>query len=168
MNPRAAPKTHGRAASKGDDPLEPPRRAKDTRARGEQGGMTPFDAPVYAAIMSLAVPSLHGVHGLTRTQRSALAFGVCLLLALGAASSGALAVRSRPATPELHAEGLAVGPGGLVVEVGPDTALVPGSRVLAGMPDSLALAQQQADWLAAGTVPQVDRSGRRPGPRGPA
>jgi glucoamylase len=105
--------------------------------------------------MSLAAPSLLGIPEPTRTQRSVLAVGLCVLLALGAAGSGVLAARSRPATVHLHAEGLALGPGGTVLEVGADAALVPGSRVLAGMPDSLDLARQQEDWLAAGTVPQV-------------
>ena len=93
---------------------------------------------------------------LGRTQRG-VAIGLCLLLALGAAGSGLLAVRSRPAILPLHAEGLAVGSGGAVVELRRDAALVPGTRVLAGMPDSPALAQQQSDWLAAGTVPQLTR-----------
>ena len=92
---------------------------------------------------------------LSRTQRSMIMVGLCVVLALGAAGAGVHVARSRPATLDLHAEGLALGAGGTVVEVGADVALVPGSRVLAGMPDSLDLARQQADWLAAGTVPQV-------------
>ena len=114
------------------------------------------DAPQYAAVMSLAVPSLLGMPELTRTQRSLLAVGLCVLLALGAAGVGVLAARSRPATVRPACRGARARAGrDRCVEVGADAALVPGSRVLAGMPDSLALARQQADWLAAGTVPQV-------------
>ena len=37
LNPRGAPTTHGRAQySKGDDPLDPPRRANNTRARAQR------------------------------------------------------------------------------------------------------------------------------------
>ena len=100
----------------------------------------------------------------TRTQRSVLAVGLCVVLALGAAGSGMLAARSRPATLTCMRRAWRSGPAGAVVEVGADAALVPGSRVLAGMPDSLALARQQADWLAAGTVPQVTGPGQRSGP----
>ena len=67
-----------------------------------------------------------------------------------------LAHRNRvDAAIPLDAAAVAVGPGGALVEVSAADALVPGSRVLAGMPDSVDLAREQAAWLAAGTVPRV-------------
>ena len=40
--------------------------------------------------------------------------------------------------------------------------VVPGTRVLAGTPDTERLVAEQRAWLAAGTVPEV--AGLRPGP----
>ena len=71
-------------------------------------------------------------------------------------SSSSLLVSISTTTIPLHAAAVALGPGGALVEVAATDALVPGSRVLAGMPDSLDLAIEQAAWLAAGTVPRVN------------
>jgi glucoamylase len=80
---------------------------------------------------------------------------LCLLLIVMISSSTLLARRHLDTTIPLHAAAVAVGPGGALVEVAAEDALVPGSRVLAEMPDSLDLAREQAAWLAAGTVPRV-------------
>ncbi len=130
--------------------------------------MIPFDAPVYAAVMSLAVPSLLGVHELTRTQRSALAVGVCLLLALGAAGSGALAVTQSPSHARTACRGSGArawwrcGRGGSRYRAG---AGKPGARRNAGQPRRRPAAGRLA---RRGHRPAGDRSGQRPGPRGPA
>jgi glucoamylase len=71
-------------------------------------------------------------------------------------SSSLLAHRNLDTTIPLHAAAVALGPGGDLVEVAAADAVVPGSRVLAGMPDSLDLAREQAAWLAAGSVPHVN------------
>ena len=70
-------------------------------------------------------------------------------------SSGVLAYRNRVTAIPLDSAAVAVGPGGELVEVSAADDLVPGSRVLAGMPDSAELARKQAAWLAAGTVPSI-------------
>src|SRR5512133_648900 len=79
---------------------------------------------------------------------------LCLLVIAMIGSSGVLAHRNRVTTLPLDAVAVAVGPGGGLVEVSAADVLVPGSRVLAGMPDSLDLAREQAAWLAEGTVPR--------------
>ena len=89
------------------------------------------------------------------SQRGPLIAALCLLLIVIIGSSGLLAHRTRIASVPLHAATVAVGPGGNLVEVGAADELVPGSRVLAGMPGSSDLAREQAAWLAAGTVPRV-------------
>jgi glucoamylase len=90
-----------------------------------------------------------------QSQRGALTACLCLLLIVMISSSSLVAHRNLDTTVPLDAAAVAVGPGGALVEVAAADALVPGSRVLAGMPDSLELAQGQAAWLAAGRVPQV-------------
>lgn len=55
----------------------------------------------------------------------------------------------------LHGSTVAVLPDGTVDIVAADTPLVPGSRVVAGAPESADLAAEQAQWLAAGRVPRV-------------
>ena len=90
-----------------------------------------------------------------RTQRRPLVVLFCLLVIAMIGSSGLLAHRNRVAIIPLDAVTVAVGPGGDLVEISDANALVPGSRVRAGMPDSMELARQQAVWLAAGTVPRV-------------
>jgi glucoamylase len=88
-------------------------------------------------------------------QRGSLTACLCLLLIVMISSSGLVAHRNLDTTIPLDAVAVAVGPGGGLVEVASADALVPGTRVLAGTPDSLGLAREQAAWLAAGTVPQV-------------
>ena len=80
---------------------------------------------------------------------------LCLLLIVMISSSSLLAHRNLDTTIPLDAAAVALGPGGALVEVAAADALVPGSRVLVGMPDSLDLAREQTAWLAAGSVPQV-------------
>jgi glucoamylase len=88
-------------------------------------------------------------------KRRQLVAVLCLLVIAMIGSSGLLAHRNRATTLPLDAIAVAVGPGGGLIEVAAADALVPGSRVLAGMPDSLDLAREQAAWLAEGTVPSV-------------
>ena len=90
-----------------------------------------------------------------QSQRGPLTACLCLLLIVMISSSGLVARRNLDTTIPLGAAAVAVGPGGALVEVSAADALVPGTRVLAGMPDSPDLAREQADWLAAGNVPQV-------------
>src|SRR4029453_5209427 len=99
------------------------------------------------------------VSGLPRERQSyrgPLTACLCLLLIVMISSSSLLVRRNLDTTIPLHAAGVALGPGGALVEVAAADALVPGSRVLAGMPDSVDLAIQQAAWLAAGAVPRVN------------
>ena len=90
-----------------------------------------------------------------QSQRAGLTGCLCLLLLVMISSSSLVAHRNLDTATPLDAVTVAVGPGGALVEVAAADALIPGSRVLAGMPDSLGLAREQAAWLAAGTVPQV-------------
>ena len=90
-----------------------------------------------------------------QSQRGALTACLCLLLVLMISSSSLVAHRNQDVAIPLDAVTVAIGPGGALVEVAAADALVAGSRVLAGMPDSRELAREQAAWLAAGTVPQV-------------
>jgi glucoamylase len=90
-----------------------------------------------------------------QSHRGALAACLCLLLIVMISSSGLVAHRNLDPTIPLDAAAVVVGPGGALVEVAAADAIVPGSRVLAGMPDSLDRAYQQDAWLAAGTIPQV-------------
>jgi glucoamylase len=89
------------------------------------------------------------------SHRGPLAACLCLLLLVLISSSSLMAHRNLNATIPLHAAAVAVGPGGALVDVAATDALVPSSRVLAGMPNSIDLAREQAAWLAAGTVPRV-------------
>jgi hypothetical protein len=98
-------------------------------------------------------PALSGER--KRTQRGPLAILLCLLVLALIGSSGLLAQRNRSATVPLDAVAVAIGPGGGLVEIAAADGLVPSSRVLAGMPDSLDLAREQAAWLAKGTVPSI-------------
>jgi glucoamylase len=90
-----------------------------------------------------------------RTQRAWLSAVLCLLIIAMIGSSSLLAHRNRVTTIPLYAITVAVGPGGGLVEVAAADDLVPGSRVVAGKPNSLDLARKQAAWLAEGTVPSV-------------
>ena len=88
-----------------------------------------------------------------RGYRSVAAAGLSLLLIVGLAGGARyLAVRNRPSWVPLHADTVALGPGGQVVEANADQ-LVPGTRVLASAPDADRLVAEQQAWLTAGTVP---------------
>ena len=90
-----------------------------------------------------------------QSQRWPLTACLCVLLIVMISSSGLVAHRNLDPAIPLHTVAVAVGAGGGLVDVAAADALVPGTRVLAAMPDSLELAREQAAWLAAGTVPQV-------------
>jgi glucoamylase len=105
------------------------------------------------AVLTLE-PALPGER--KRSQGGPLEVVLCLLVIAMITLTGLLAHRNRVMmTIPLHAITVAVGPGGNLVEVTATDQLVPGSRVLAGMPDSDDLAREQAAWLADGTVPRV-------------
>jgi hypothetical protein len=103
------------------------------------------------AVLTLE-PALRAVR---QSHRGPLTACLCLLLIVMISSSGLVAHRNLDTTIPLDAVAAAVGTGGALVEVAAADALVPGTRVLAGLPDSLDLAREQAAWLAAGTVPKV-------------
>jgi glucoamylase len=103
------------------------------------------------AVLTLE-PALSGDR---HSHRGPLTACLCLLLIVMISSSSLVAHRNLDTAIPLDAVTVAIGPGGALVEVAAADALVPGSRVLAGTPDSLGLAREQAAWLAAGTVPQV-------------
>jgi glucoamylase len=103
------------------------------------------------AVLTLEPALPRGRHG----HRGPLTACLCLLLIVTISSSGLLVRRSLDPTIPLDAAAVAVGPGGALVHVAAADELVPGSRVLAGMPDSTDLAREQSAWLAAGTVPQL-------------
>jgi hypothetical protein len=93
---------------------------------------------------------------LKRADRQLLIIVLCLLLTVGATGSAYLVRRTSPNAQVLGQTTIAVGAAGAIVEVVTPDALVPGTRALAGLPESGRLAQEQLGWLAAGTVPQVD------------
>src|SRR6187200_2577992 len=94
------------------------------------------------------------------SRRAPLAWFLGLLLILMIGSSTVLAHRNVDAAAvPLDAAAVVVGPGGELTQVSGVDALVPGSRVLSGMPESVDLAREQAAWLAAGTVPRVSGLG---------
>jgi len=101
--------------------------------------------------------ALPGERGGSRRGSLGICLGLLLILMIG--SSGLLAHRNRATVIPLDAVAVAVGPGGQVIKVAAVNELVPGSRVLAGTPESSELASEQADWLASGTVPQVSGLG---------
>ena len=103
------------------------------------------------AVLTLE-PALSGDR---QSHRGPLTACLCLLLALMISSSSLVAHRNLDPAIPLDAVTVAIGPGGALVDVAAADALVAGSRVLAGMPESRELAREQAAWLAAGTVPQV-------------
>ena len=92
-------------------------------------------------------------------RRGPLAWFLSLLLILMIGSSTVLAHRNFDAAIPLDAAAVVIGPGGELTRVFGADALVPGSRVLSGMPESVDLAREQAAWLAAGTVPRVSGLG---------
>jgi glucoamylase len=82
-----------------------------------------------------------------------------LMLSLAGATSCA-ALPQRPARLDLHAGTIAVGGDGLVQAVPDDPELlVPGTRVLRGVPDADRQVAAQRAWLAAGFVPAVTELG---------
>ncbi|MCW2810472.1 MAG: glycoside hydrolase 15-related protein, partial [Friedmanniella sp.] len=85
---------------------------------------------------------------------------LCLVVVVSLCGSGFVTGRYARPVP-LHADTVALGAGGRVVEVPGEAGdlLVPGTRVLAGVPDSARLAAGQRAWLAAGTVPVVPELG---------
>ena len=91
-----------------------------------------------------------------RGQPGPLLVLLCLLVIAMIGSSGLLAHRNRIAIIPLDAVTVAVGQGGDLVEISDANELVPGTRVRAGMPNSVDLARQQTAWLAEGTVPRVN------------
>lgn len=93
--------------------------------------------------------------GSQQSRRGPLTACLCLLLVVMISSSSLVAHRNLDTGIPLGAVTVAIGPGGALVEVAAADALVPGSRVLGGMPDSLEVAREQAAWLAAGTIPRV-------------
>ena len=93
---------------------------------------------------------------LKRADRLLLIIGLCLLLVVGTTGSAYLVRRASPGARVLAQTTIAVGAGGAIVEVVAPEALVPGTRVLAGLPESGRLAREQLGWLSAGTVPQPD------------
>lgn len=99
----------------------------------------------------LALPA-GAPRSLSRASRSALIGGLALLLVTGLAGVGYLAVRGRTAYFPLYAETVALGEGGVVVQASADE-VVPGTRVLAGTPDTARLVAEERAWLAAGSVP---------------
>ena len=108
------------------------------------------------AVLTLE-PALPGERGGSRRGSLGICLGLLLILMIG--SSGLLAHRNRDTVIPLDAVAVAVGPGGQVIKVAAANELVPGSRVLAGTPESSDLASEQADWLASGTVPQASGLG---------
>ena len=89
------------------------------------------------------------VSGLPRerqSHRGPLTACLCLLLIVMISSSTLLVRRNLDTTIPLHAAAVAIGPGGALVEVATTDALVPGSRVLAGMPDSVNLERAAELW----------------------
>lgn len=77
-----------------------------------------------------------------------------VLLALSVGSGAAVLVdRTRPTFGALDQSGIAVGADGAVIAIDADAALVPGTRVVAGTPQSERLATEQLAWLAVGTIP---------------
>jgi glucoamylase len=93
--------------------------------------------------------------GLAPPQRRFVALALVLLLLSGMVGGGVLLERSRPSAVVLADTGVAVGADGRVVELRPGDSLIPGTRVLAGQPDSERWAAEQGAWLAAGRVPVV-------------
>ena len=103
----------------------------------------------------MAVLALEPAMPGSQQSRRGLTACLCLLLVVMISSSSLVAHRNLDTAIPLDAVTVALGPGGALVDVAGADALVPGSRVLDGMSDSLELAREQAAWLAAGTVPQV-------------
>jgi hypothetical protein len=102
----------------------------------------------------LALPDAARAPDLGRLSRSLVVAGLGLLLITSLAGVGYLVVRTRPAEVPLHADTVAVGSNGQVVEARAAD-VVPGSRVLVGTPDTERLLAEERAWLAVGTVPEA-------------
>lgn len=102
----------------------------------------------------VAPPAVALPPDLGRVSRSLVVAGLGLLLVTSLAGVGYLVVRGWPAELPLHADTVALGAGGQVIEARAAD-VVPGTRVLAGTPDTERLVVEERAWLAAGTVPAV-------------
>jgi GH15 family glucan-1,4-alpha-glucosidase len=100
----------------------------------------------------VALPGLVRPPSLGRASRSLVMAGLGLLLVTSLVGAGYLVVRTRPVELPLHADTVALGAGGQVIEARAAD-VVPGSRVLAGTPDTERLLAEEQAWLAAGTIP---------------
>ncbi|HET9872773.1 MAG TPA: glycoside hydrolase family 15 protein [Propionibacteriaceae bacterium] len=107
---------------------------------------------------SPAEPAVAGGSG-AGTRRRRLVLALCCLL-VAVVGLGSYVVDQRRAVVPLYAGTVAVGAGGIAVEV-PDEPdlLLPGTRVLRSAPDAARLAAEQRRWLAAGSVPSVPELG---------
>lgn len=85
--------------------------------------------------------------------------GLALVVALVLVSSGASASTVRDRYFPLDAETVGIGADARLGRVREADRLLPGSRVLAGTPDSLRERAAERAWLAAGTVPVVPELG---------
>ena len=102
----------------------------------------------------VALPGLVRPPSLGRASRSLVMAGLGLLLVTSLTGVGYLVVRTRPADVPLHADTVALGAGGQVTEARAAD-VVPGSRVLAGTPDTERLLAEERAWLVDGTVPEA-------------
>jgi len=102
----------------------------------------------------VALPDLTPAPHLDRAFRSLALAGLGLLLITSLAGAGYLVVRTQPAVLPLHADTVALGADGQVTEARA-AQVVPGTRVVAGTPDTHRLLAEERAWLAAGTVPEV-------------
>lgn len=100
-----------------------------------------------------------GAEARPRRRTSVGALLVCALLVLAVCSAGSARAGIGHAYFPLASGTVALGAGGAVVAVDSAARLVPGTRVLAGTPDSARLAAEQRDWLASGTVPDIPELG---------
>ena len=86
--------------------------------------------------MAVVVGALHAPGpDLARFHRSGVVIALSLLLVIAFAGVGVTASRFRPPAVPLHADTIALGPGGVVTEAAAAD-VVPGTRVLAGTADT--------------------------------
>ena len=105
--------------------------------------------------MAVVVGALHAPGpDLARFHRPGVVIALSLLLVVALAGVGVTAARFRPPAVPLHADTIALGPGGVVTEAAAAD-VVPGTRVLAGTADTDRLIADQRQWLAAGSMPEV-------------
>ena len=102
----------------------------------------------------VALPQLARPPRLDRVSRLLVAAGLGVLLISSLAGVGYLVVRTRPAEVPLHADTVALGAGGRVTEARA-AEVVPGTRVLAGTPDTDRLLAEERAWLRTGHVPDA-------------